>query len=80
MAIPPFSTLASKINIHSVRAISAQSGITDCPGGGARNMYFGCRGNFNNEGFAGFVGTDEPHRIYEAAEAVAPREQLEISS
>jgi hypothetical protein len=78
LTIPPFSTFASKINIHSVRAISAQTGITHCPNVATRNTYFRCRGNFNGEGFPGFVGTDEPDRIYEAAEAIAPREEMDI--
>lgn len=78
IAMPPFSALASKINIHTVRAVSLESGITDCPASGAsKSTYFGVRGNFNGL-YPGFVGTVTPERVYEAAELIAPRGQLEV--
>jgi hypothetical protein len=78
IAMPPFDALASKINIHAVRAVSLDSGISQCPaGGGTKSTYFDVKGNFNGQ-YAGFVGTNNPERIYQAAELIAPREHLEV--
>ena len=79
MTMPPFSTMAGSINVHAVRVVSEQSGITNCPNASTpRRTFFEMRGNFNGGGFAGFVGTDIPERIYLAAEWIAPREDLEV--
>jgi hypothetical protein len=78
MAIPPFDGLAGRINIHSVRVASTDSGITNCStAGGMRQTFFNVEGNFNGL-YPGFVGTRTPHLIYGAAELIAPREQLEL--
>jgi hypothetical protein len=77
LTIRPFSTMIASINIHKVCAVSADSGITDCPPSGSRNTYFQMRGNFNGE-YPGFVGPNVPELIYAAAELIAPREQLEL--
>jgi hypothetical protein len=79
LTMPPFSTMAATINVHAVRVVSEESGITDCPAASTpRRTFFEMRGNFGGQGFAGFVGTDVPERIYAAAEWIAPREDLEI--
>jgi IgA Peptidase M64 len=79
LAIPPFDVLAPKINIHVVRAVSTDSGITNCPsvGGGVKRTFFNVEGNFNGL-YPGFVGTHTPQLIYQAAELIAPLEQLEL--
>jgi hypothetical protein len=79
LAIPPFDVLAPKINIHVVLAVSTDSGITNCPAvsSGARRTYFNVEGNFNGL-YPGFVGTHTPKLIYQAAELIAPLEQLEL--
>src|SRR5262249_17485272 len=78
LSMPPFDTLASKINIHTVRTVSADSGITDCPKPGVRkNTFFDARGSFNGL-FPAFVGVDEPGRVYAAAELIARREFLDL--
>jgi hypothetical protein len=79
MTMSPFSTMAANVNIHAVRVVSEDSGITDCPSPSAfRRTFFEMRGNFNGAGFGGFVGTHVPERIYLAAEWIAPREDLEV--
>lgn len=78
LTMPPFDGLAGRINIHSVRVVSTDSGITNCPSaGGTRQTFFNVEGNFNGQ-YAGFVGTHTPQVIYQAAELIAPREQLEL--
>jgi IgA peptidase M64 len=78
IVMPPFDALAGKINIHTVRAVSLDSGITDCPVPAvSKSTYFDVRGNFNGL-YPGFVGTAMPERVYQAAEVIAPREQLEV--
>jgi hypothetical protein len=78
LQMPPFAALRHLINIHTVRAISAESGITDCPAASAtRRTYFGARGNFNGS-FPGFIGVANPQRVYAAAELIAPRSELDL--
>ncbi len=79
MTMPPFSTMAGShqracgpSGIRRIRdyRLSEQRR--------PRRTFFEMRGNFNGGGFAGFVGTDVPERIYLAAEWIAPREDLEV--
>ena len=68
LSMPPFANLAGKINIHSVRAVSRDSGVTNCPlVGGAKRTLFNVEGNFNGQ-YPGFMGTHTPDLIYQAGE------------
>jgi len=79
LAMAPFKKVASLINVHVVRAVSRDSGITKCPTGtGRKNTYFGVEGNWKNAGYAGYLCTPYPERVYDAAELIAPIDQIEL--
>ena len=69
LAAKPFRSLANHINIWSVRAESATSGISKCPDeSSSRRTFYRVTGCFDGmTGYPGFVGTDHPERVYEAA-------------
>jgi IgA peptidase M64 len=79
LKMPPFNKVASLINVHLVRAVSRESGITKCPDGvGKVDTYYGVRGRWNNAPYAGYICTPYPERVYDAAERVAPIDRIHL--
>lgn len=75
----PFRQVKSLINVHVVRTVSVDSGITNFPTIGVpKKTLFDVRGDFDGTGFPGYFGTDTPEAIWRAAEVIAPLDQLEL--
>lgn len=83
LALPPFDTVANLINVHTVRVASTESGASNFPKKNTpKQTYFGVSGYFHKQGIqnppAGFLGTDSPVTVLNAAQNVAPSDTLEL--
>jgi hypothetical protein len=79
--IDPFNdpAVSSLINVHVIRAVSAQSGVDNCPAGtGTKLTYYNVEGDFLNDGNPQFFGTQTPDVIEEALALVAPWEDVDL--
>ncbi len=81
--IPPFRDVAHLINVHTVRTISTDPGVSDFPTAGVpKKTYYNVRGSFPVVGLAAtpasFLGTDTPELLEDAASRVAPLETIEL--
>lgn len=83
LAMPPFAEVADLVNVHTVRTVSTDSGVSGFPGANVKKKtFYGVKGHFELPGVANppasFLGTHSPERILMAAEHVAPLETLEL--
>lgn len=79
LGMTPFDGLRDRINVHAVRAVSTDSGVSHCPtGSGLKRTYYGFKGYFRVEkddpAAEGYCGTPYPGRIFAAVERCMPRE------
>lgn len=83
LAMPAFSSVRHLVNVHTVRTVSTDSGISNFPTDNVpRETFYGVSGFFETDEIqkpgATFMGTSEPERVVAAAELVAPSEQLQL--
>jgi hypothetical protein len=77
----PFKSLAKRINVYKVTAMSVQSGISNCPNCGPaklKNTYFQTTGCWNGTTSGTFVGTSATEKIYDAVETVIPQQYAHL--
>ena len=82
LAMRPFDEVAHLINVHTVRTVSTDSGISRFPTLAVKKKtYYDVTGHFDLPGLPlvkSFLGTDSPETILAASERVAPLETLEL--
>jgi len=83
LSMPPFADVADLINVHTVRTVSTDRGISQFPDRKVKKKtFYGVVGHFDAPGLGktppSFLGTHSPERILAAAERVAPLETLEL--
>jgi hypothetical protein len=78
LATWPFSDFVDKINVHVVRAVSLQSGITDVPLGTIRKTYFETRGYWNGKPSPSFIGTAATSVVLDAIDTIIPHEHANL--
>jgi len=82
LATHPFDEVAHLINVHTVRTISIDSGVSDFASpNDRRKTYYQVRGRFpapDVDTPASYLGTDRPEIILGAAGEAAPLETIEL--
>ena len=83
LAMPPFADVADLINVHTVRTVSTDRGVSQFPDLKVKKKtFYGVIGHFDMLGVGStppsFLGTHSPETILAAAERVAPLETLEL--
>ena len=83
LAMPPFDGVAHLINVHTVRTISTDAGVSGFPGPSVqKKTFYNFTGGFFVPGLASsppsFMGTRRPEVILDAAGRIAPVETLEL--
>jgi hypothetical protein len=80
--ISPFNELRASVNLHIVRAVSHDSGITNCEVGHScgetrllRRTYYETAGCYG-QGYPGFCGSRAPERIWQSARRFATPDQV----
>jgi len=76
--IPPFSDFTDRINVHVVRVISTDSGITNCPDQHVRRTFFQTRGFFRGEDSPTFIGTTATQTVFDAIDTIIPQEYANL--
>lgn len=83
IATEPFARLADRINVHTVRTASPESGVSHCPDETSRRTYYGVEGDWLSPGGVdrgghGYLGTNGHCRVFESVKQIAPLQQVEL--
>lgn len=79
LGMVPFRDLADRIQVHAIPAVSRQAGIDNYPDKGVRkDTCYDMTGFWDGGDYAGFVGTPEPQRIWDAVACHFPLSQIEL--
>jgi hypothetical protein len=75
----PFSNFVGRINVHAVRAVSVDSGITNVPTLGiTRNTFFRTEGFWLGKPSPTFIGTSATDRVAEGINAIIPEAHADL--
>ncbi len=67
LAMEPYQSHADRIQIHAIPAVSRDTGVSNFPTRGVeKQTCYDVTGFWHDEDYGGFVGTPQPHRIWDA--------------
>jgi hypothetical protein len=83
LGMPPFDDVAHLINVHTVRTVSTDSGVSRFPTKSVKKKtFYNVTGHFQAPGLTqppkSFLGTPTPEVILNAASGIAPQKDLDL--